>query len=254
MKIFVKYALLFICFAIGIAFAIGTIHAFVYPGYFNSAYDAVFPGMFAAIFLLGAFLLFRWKPGSKDRADAPSQYPFHSFEPVIFENGEKVNRPAAAFQGQMSNEWHYVEGDKTVGPVDLEEIQIVLSKISDPRNLLVWKVGLNNWQRAGEVPELANLFYRPPSPSKPMAPVSRSAAPVGKPRDRDWKWTFLQSILYLLIVSIVAVGWHRSGFVIDTCFASHAGKEARYVGGCSARCCPWPGSCGLQVYCARNRR
>ena len=61
-----------------------------------------------------------------------------------------------------ANGWHYVEGENTFGPVDLKEIQVVFSKISDPRNLLVWKAGFKDWERAGNVPELAGLIYKPP--------------------------------------------------------------------------------------------
>lgn len=61
-----------------------------------------------------------------------------------------------------ANGWHYAEGENTFGPVDLKEIQVVFSKISDPRNLLVWKAGFKDWERAGNVPELAGLIYKPP--------------------------------------------------------------------------------------------
>ena len=63
----------------------------------------------------------------------------------------------------MTNRWHYAEGEKArSGLSDLKEMQVVLSKISDTRNLLVWKVGFNDWERAGNVPELAELIYKPP--------------------------------------------------------------------------------------------
>ena len=94
MKTFVKYVLLFICFAFGIAFAIGTIHAFIYPGYFNGAYDVEFLGTFAAIFLLGAVLLFRWKPTKGRGVEKTSQNPFRSIDPETFDKGEKINRRA----------------------------------------------------------------------------------------------------------------------------------------------------------------
>lgn len=55
MKTFLKYVLLFICFAIGVGWLIATIQDY-------RSGDAVFEGMLAALFLLGAFLLFRWKP------------------------------------------------------------------------------------------------------------------------------------------------------------------------------------------------
>ena len=54
------------------------------------------------------------------------------------------------------------QGGKTVGPLDLKEMQIILSKISDPRNLQVWKVGFKGWERAGDVPELAEFIHEPP--------------------------------------------------------------------------------------------
>jgi hypothetical protein len=43
-----------------------------------------------------------------------------------------------------ANGWHYAKGEKTFGPVDLKEMQVVLSQISDPRNLLVWKAGFKD--------------------------------------------------------------------------------------------------------------
>src|SRR5258708_6977225 len=55
----------------------------------------------------------------------------------------------------MSDHWHYADGGKTVGPLDFKEMRIALSKISDPRNLMVWKIGFKDWQRAEDVPELA---------------------------------------------------------------------------------------------------
>jgi hypothetical protein len=63
----------------------------------------------------------------------------------------------------MTNDWYYAEGDNTVGPLDLKEMEAALSKASDPRNLWVWKVGSKDWERAGDVKELAALIYKPPS-------------------------------------------------------------------------------------------
>ena len=58
--------------------------------------------------------------------------------------------------------WYYVEGEKTVGALNAQEMQIVLSKIAEPRNLLVWRGGFKDWARAGDVPELAELISKPP--------------------------------------------------------------------------------------------
>jgi hypothetical protein len=71
----------------------------------------------------------------------------------------------------MTNGWHYAEGKKTVGPLDLKQMQIVLSKVSDPRNLQVWRAGFKDWERAGNVQELAEFIYKPPPlPEPPPLP------------------------------------------------------------------------------------
>lgn len=62
----------------------------------------------------------------------------------------------------MTDGWHYAEGGKAVGPLDSKEMQVILSKISDPRNLQVWKVGFKGWERAGNVPGLAGFIHEPP--------------------------------------------------------------------------------------------
>lgn len=59
MKTFVKYFFAFICFGFGIALCIGTISILKDP---YSSDPAWFTGMLGSMFLLGAFLLLRWKP------------------------------------------------------------------------------------------------------------------------------------------------------------------------------------------------
>jgi GYF domain 2 len=99
-----------------------------------------------------------------------------------------------------ANGWHYAEGGKTFGPVDLKELQVILFRISDPRDLLVWRVGFEGWQRVGDVPELAQLIDKPPPLPKTPEPDT-----VPKRRGREWKWHFLQSTLLVLIASAVAM-------------------------------------------------
>jgi hypothetical protein len=84
-------------------------------------------------------------------------------------------------------------------------MQEVFSKASDPRNLLVWKIGFKGWQRAEDMPELAELIYKPPPlPKTPDQFISpETTAPVAKPR--EWKWHLLQGTLQVLIMSGVAV-------------------------------------------------
>jgi len=94
-------------------------------------------------------------------------------------------------------------------------MQEVFSKVSDPRNLLVWKVGFKDWKRAEDVQELAELICNPPPLPKlrrdqlvtpdPMPTSEPNKTPVAQPRVRDWKWTFLQSTLWIIIVCLVTV-------------------------------------------------
>ena len=82
----------------------------------------------------------------------------------------------------MSDGWYYAEGDKTVGPLELGEMQTVFSKTSDPRNLLVWKPGLKEWKRAEDVQELAGLISNPlivHSPWRSAAAIAISVAAMG---------------------------------------------------------------------------
>jgi GYF domain 2 len=70
--------------------------------------------------------------------------------------------PEPEVRREMSEGWHYVSGEQTVGPLDLKDMQGALSKMSDA-NVLVWRVGFKEWTRAADVPELAALIDKPPA-------------------------------------------------------------------------------------------
>jgi hypothetical protein len=119
--------------------------------------------------------------------------------PWLYRKRENQKRGEIA----MSDGWHYAEGRKTVGPLTLTEMQRVLSKVSDPHNLLVWKAGFEDWERAGNVPELAELIYKPPPLPDQVISPDTTAAPITKRRER--KWHFLQGTLQALILTGFAV-------------------------------------------------
>ena len=92
-----------------------------------------------------------------------------------------------------ANGWHYAKGEKTFGPLDLKEIQVVLSQISDPRNVLVWKIGFKDWERAENVPEITPFIDKPP----PLPQTS-------KPRKKSSLWrAALYGALFMLVVRLV---------------------------------------------------
>src|SRR5262245_47858980 len=94
---------------------------------------------------------------------------------------------------RLGNGWHYAEGGKTFGPVDLKELQVVFSRISNPRDLLVWKVGFKSWEQAGNVPELAEFIDRPP-------PLPQTSQP--KKKSSLWR-AALYGALFMLVVRLV---------------------------------------------------
>jgi hypothetical protein len=61
----------------------------------------------------------------------------------------------------VSAGWHYAESGETVGPLDLKEMQMVLSKVSDPRNLLITGVSRQLWiNGAGAIRNLSEAQGR----------------------------------------------------------------------------------------------
>jgi uncharacterized protein DUF2569/uncharacterized protein DUF4339 len=64
--------------------------------------------------------------------------------------------------------WYYAEGDKAVGPLSLPDITAILSRVSDARNVFVWRDGFPNWIKAEDVPDLAPYVIKPPA--SPVSP------------------------------------------------------------------------------------
>lgn len=94
----------------------------------------------------------------------------------------------------MSNGWHYAEGGKTVGPVDLRGLETVLSRAPDPRSVLVWKPGFKDWKLAEDVEELAALISTPPPP------ISAKVEPPKHLQLAKWSWARNGVIIGIIIV------------------------------------------------------
>lgn len=69
--------------------------------------------------------------------------------------------------------YFYADGQQQQGPFTLEELK---TKGLSP-DILVWFDGLENWQPAGEIEELAALFNRFTPPQAPVVPPPPSAPP-----------------------------------------------------------------------------
>jgi hypothetical protein len=79
----------------------------------------------------------------------------------------------------MSDVWYYAIDDKTIGPLSLAELTAIFSRDRNARDLLVWRAGFVEWQRAATVPELAACVVKPPPlpPSQPIAAAMPQVLP-----------------------------------------------------------------------------
>ncbi|NIP95862.1 MAG: DUF4339 domain-containing protein, partial [Akkermansiaceae bacterium] len=61
--------------------------------------------------------------------------------------------------------WYYAKDGKQEGPVSQDELQVMLQEQRLAPGVMVWREGMEDWQQAGEVPELTSG-----SPAGPSAP------------------------------------------------------------------------------------
>ncbi len=78
----------------------------------------------------------------------------------------------------MTDLWYYAEGEKTRGPLSIDELIPLLLRISDPRRIMIWRHGFGDWKPVEEVREVAQQVFRPP-PLKPgPPPIPPASAPL----------------------------------------------------------------------------
>jgi membrane protease subunit (stomatin/prohibitin family) len=65
--------------------------------------------------------------------------------------------------------FHVAVGQQQTGPFDLGALQQQVASGSLTRASLVWRTGMGQWAKAGEVPELQGLFANSPPPVPPAA-------------------------------------------------------------------------------------
>ncbi|HVR71077.1 MAG TPA: DUF4388 domain-containing protein [Vicinamibacteria bacterium] len=77
--------------------------------------------------------------------------------------------------------WFYVQDDKRMGPVDMEQIVRLVLSAALPPSTLVWHQGLAEWTEAERVPEIEALLPPPVPPGKPERPAAPEPPPVPPP-------------------------------------------------------------------------
>jgi hypothetical protein len=70
----------------------------------------------------------------------------------------------------MTELWYYAEGEETRGPLSIAELVPVLARIADPRRMMIWRHGFDDWKAVENVREIAQQVFRPP-------PLKRASSP-----------------------------------------------------------------------------
>lgn len=105
--------------------------------------------------------------------------------------------------------YFYLDGqNERKGPVAANE----LTKNGVTKNTLVWKEGMAQWEPAGEVPELSELFQETTTPP-PVTPVPPVAPPMPPKQETFYRqkpdnllvWSILTTVLCCLPFGIVAI-------------------------------------------------
>jgi|GEM_PF-4776822 len=99
----------------------------------------------------------------------------------------------------MSDGWYYADGENSVGPNALDELQNVLRRRRDASRILVWREGFQDWVEAGSVPELSAAVTGPPpiprrvtvqsvASEKPASSLSPEYRQITPPEGNTKKW------------------------------------------------------------------
>lgn len=108
------------------------------------------------------------------------------------------------------SDWYVVENGSQVGPLTAEEVQNRFKSGRYTPDTLFWREGFTDWQRAGDIPELAGAARRPATAPPPLPTPSQTSA--ASPRAKGN--TLGPLVQATVLIAIIAIGgWykHRSG-------------------------------------------
>jgi hypothetical protein len=81
----------------------------------------------------------------------------------------------------MTDLWYYAEGEKACGPLSIDELIPLLVRVSDPRRIMIWRHGFDDWKPVEQVREVAQQIFRPP----PLRPGPPPIPPISAPLVRE---------------------------------------------------------------------
>ncbi len=115
----------------------------------------------------------------KQTADSPLGFDAgpdpRELEPGLV-RGPDPGSPDGADDGPAEQVWHVAIDDQDVGPLALGEVGRHIEAGRVDRESLVWKIGMEDWLPAGEVPAVRALFDKVPMPHIPRVEDDRGRA------------------------------------------------------------------------------
>ncbi|MCH7225608.1 GYF domain-containing protein [Haloferula sp. A504] len=75
----------------------------------------------------------------------------------------------------MAN-WYYGENGEQRGPVEEHELREMIAAGKVGGDTIIWREGMDNWQKLSEVPEWSGQIVGSPSPAQPVSPYQSPAA------------------------------------------------------------------------------
>jgi hypothetical protein len=83
----------------------------------------------------------------------------------------------------MTHFWYYGEGGQARGPLSHAELIPLLARIADPRRVMIWRDGFEDWKAVEDVDEVAQQLFPPPllgsAPPPPPAAVREPVVDAG---------------------------------------------------------------------------
>ena len=105
----------------------------------------------------------------------------------------------------MIDKWYFANKDQPVGPFKLAELKLLLEQVTNWEGLMVWGSGFSQWQRAGSVQKILDLFENPPPVPLNIATKFRKPQ-TEKSRVRVVAKTFLGIVLLVAAAAGGAYG------------------------------------------------
>ena len=107
----------------------------------------------------------------------------------------------------MSDAWYYVDNEEVAGPFSLADLRVTLRKSSNWKNLLVWRQGFNEWQRAGSSDEFLSRPAMPPIPNSSDLELRPERTPAPEKSGNRPVARIFGGIVLLAVGGVVGAAW-----------------------------------------------